>query len=596
MENEKYSQAPMCDWYHPRMLASIGLKAVISGTFGNYADRRELEAALDDNRDPDEWKALERAYCENKEDIWIDVVVDTGDGFNSTYAIARCVAKEKLDLRLEGEAESVEPSKTKRAKILILGGDEVYPFPTIEAYTQKFKVPYDAATDEQIEKEEDRPHMYAIPGNHDWYDGLGNFIKLFCQRRWIGIWCTKQHRSYFALPLPNRYWIWATDIQLNSDIDAPQLQYFQAIAKDKMEEGDKVILITAEPAWVFNVLMEKDRSFNKLKFFVDNYIKNENCKTGKKFKLAATITGDLHHYSRYQREQNDNGHQYITAGGGGAFLHETHNLPKSLTGIGTRPNQQQCIFPKREDSQRLMFWNFIFPFKAPKFTLLLWGIFLFFFMMLQNNIPFYFKNMYDQCSSFLMFYGYTGNLVRLSPGTILISVAIIFGFAAFADTKVKKKGTKLVGFLHGLCQLKLLYVCMYFVGIGPMCGVPAVPSMREFIVSAIGVLAVCGIGALASGFLFGIYLFLTNRFMGMHINEASSSLGCEDYKNFLRLHVTKDGVTIYPIGIRKVPRKWTTHSKTDPSNPNEQIHSFTGEEEPKPFLIEPPIEIKNSQL
>ncbi len=33
----------MTNWYQPKMLLSIALKAVVSGTFGNYADKRELE-------------------------------------------------------------------------------------------------------------------------------------------------------------------------------------------------------------------------------------------------------------------------------------------------------------------------------------------------------------------------------------------------------------------------------------------------------------------------------------------------------------------------------------------------------------------------
>src|ERR1044072_5332429 len=216
-KRETYTQGKMVNWYHPKMLLSIGMKAVISGTFGNYADRRELEAVLDSNLDSG-WEDLTKAYCGEdgrNEDIWVDIVNDTGDGFNSTYAIARCVAQKGLEFP---NPAGGRPLETQRGRILIFGGDEVYPFPTIEEYTNRFKIPFASAAKpgDWPTKEADRPHLYAIPGNHDWYDGLGNFIKLFCQQRWIGIWNTKQHRSYFALPLPNNYWIWATDVQLAS--------------------------------------------------------------------------------------------------------------------------------------------------------------------------------------------------------------------------------------------------------------------------------------------------------------------------------------------------------------------------------------------
>ncbi|MBD0259532.1 MAG: hypothetical protein ICV83_27750 [Cytophagales bacterium] len=47
--------------------------------------------------------------------------------------------------------------------------------------------------------------LFAIPGNHDWYDGLASFVKQFCQGRWVGGWRTTQTRSYFALALPHNW-------------------------------------------------------------------------------------------------------------------------------------------------------------------------------------------------------------------------------------------------------------------------------------------------------------------------------------------------------------------------------------------------------
>ena len=36
------------------------------------------------------------------------------------------------------------------------------------------------------------PTVYAIPGNHDWYDGLTGFLRQFGQDRWLGGWRTHQ--------------------------------------------------------------------------------------------------------------------------------------------------------------------------------------------------------------------------------------------------------------------------------------------------------------------------------------------------------------------------------------------------------------------
>ena len=71
-----------------------------------------------------------------------------------------------------------------------------------------------------------------------------------------------------------------------------------------------------------------------------------------------------------------------------------------------------------------------------------------------------------------------------------------------------------------------------------------------------------------------------------HANEAFSSLRIEDYKNFLRLHIAKDGsLTIFPIGIERVPRRWRAteasafDAQLEPDDPSAR----------KPQLIEPPL-------
>src|SRR6478609_3381483 len=116
---KNYKQAKMVNWYEPRMLLSVGMKAVISGTFGNYADRRELEAALESNADNEhDWERLRNEYC-TKDDIWIDIVSDTGDGFNSTFAIAKSVAASSLELEYKDDNDQLQKVTTQRGKILI---------------------------------------------------------------------------------------------------------------------------------------------------------------------------------------------------------------------------------------------------------------------------------------------------------------------------------------------------------------------------------------------------------------------------------------------------------------------------------------------
>src|SRR5690606_40936116 len=113
----KFKRKRMVDSFDPRQLAFTATKTVISGVFGNFADRREMQAALDPKLEPHDFSG--------KSELWIDFISDLGDGFNATYTMAHLMAQEELIV--EGQA-------IKRGNILIMGGDQVYPTPELEEY------------------------------------------------------------------------------------------------------------------------------------------------------------------------------------------------------------------------------------------------------------------------------------------------------------------------------------------------------------------------------------------------------------------------------------------------------------------------------
>jgi hypothetical protein len=255
VEDFKFTRQPMVRWFDPRQLAGTGVQAFLSSIFGAYADNREVQAAL---------HTPEIRYYTDEDEIWIDYIADLGDGWNSTYTMAKLLAEEERDFVYQGES-----FPTERGKLLLMGGDQVYPTATREEYRNRMHGPYrsalpsvppdkefsadlglsedldkatisnhlraafeaeeitlspqarvsveqegsswliaDGVKTYTIQKEEDtkeeeslkvsvdgHPHLFAIPGNHDWYDGLRAFTRLFCQERWIGGWKTYQSRS-----------------------------------------------------------------------------------------------------------------------------------------------------------------------------------------------------------------------------------------------------------------------------------------------------------------------------------------------------------------------------------------------------------------
>jgi len=332
----------MVDWYDPGLLAKIGFREMISGTMGQYADQRQMQAASDqidgatieeresiltsryDYSDPAAANPLNRINVSGG-GFSVDYIADLGDGFEATYAMASLMAPEKLEVA-PAEGTDGQPVELQAGEVLIMGGDQAYPQATAKEYKDRFLDPYNFAF---VPKENDpRPpprerKLFAIPGNHDWYDGLTAFDGVFCSARdrlsagagrLIGGWRCMQHRSYFAIQLPHDWWIWGADIQLEGNLDDAQLDYFHLVSQ-KLSSDSKVVVCLAEPSW----LHQDYQNLREISMLAR--------KSGAK--VCAVLAGDWHHYSRYHSDEL--GTQFITCGGGGAFAHATHALKRHLT-------------------------------------------------------------------------------------------------------------------------------------------------------------------------------------------------------------------------------------------------------------------------
>ena len=608
-DTKKYIQPTMVNWYDPRQLSATGLKALVSGIFGSYADNREMQAALDFKREPYDC-SVDDQNGQKREEIWIDFVSDTGDGFNSTYTVADLVAQTlpiKMNPNYAGDIKAdLLTWSLPAGHLLLLGGDQVYPTPSMIEYETRFKIPFGAASAKHHPDDQTDRKMFAIPGNHDWYDGLGNFVKLFCQKRKIGNWQTAQKRSYYALKLPHNYWFWATDVQLNSDIDQPQKDYFQEIASKHMQHGDKVILCTAEPSWVYKVIHRKDASYKRLKFFEQIFITDDKygCTGGKKFKLVATLTGDLHHYSRYEElKKTSEGTEYvnhlITAGGGGAFLHPTHHLPQVLSGLNEKndailkdtqikdPEMKSC-FPGKKESQKIENKVFFFPFHNIGFWITMTLAQLLLAWMLQSTSQYESQSFMQQLSAVVnlgQFFIVIGQHLFLNPPVFIICLIVILGFTLFTDSNSGKRNYQWVGAVHGLVQLFSMFL---FIWLFSWLNISILKITSDFVFAVLYAVEIFLLGGLTGSFIFGSYLWSSSFFLGIHANEGFSSLGNPHYKNFLRIHINPEGdVAIYPIGIEKIVNSWQQDELGE-------TLKFNSADTALYYLIEPPIIIKNT--
>ena len=196
----------MTHWFNPWLLFKLLQNVIISSIFGQYADRRLMIAALD-TVSPEEHERRAKSFRnyfqpDSNGAVWLDFVADLGDGFDSTYAIATLLARQEL---------VVGNDKLPRGQALIMGGDEVYPAASEQTYRNQLRQPYAWAFPDHDRKSADGVPVFAVPGNHDWYDGLVMFLAFFCSEKiWhLGNWRSQQKRSYFAIQITDTWWLWA---------------------------------------------------------------------------------------------------------------------------------------------------------------------------------------------------------------------------------------------------------------------------------------------------------------------------------------------------------------------------------------------------
>lgn len=523
----------MTAWYAPLQLLRTGRDVAVSTLFGQSDDRRLYQHLA--------WREYEHYDLSKKGEIVIDYVADTGDGFDSTYAVQWWMTRERLELDVPHEKEKVI---LPRGELLVFGGDEVYPTPMGHGYEERLIAPMRAACGKsQPEGDESKgPWCFAIPGNHDWYDNLAAFTHVFITKKSFCMWHAPQRRSYFAIALPHDWWIVGPDVQLASEIDDVQMEFFRHVG-EKMGPHAKVILCNAEPHWIY----EHDAHHP---IQSGNLYKLERL-IGRKIRVW--IAGDLHHYRHFA---NDAGVHKITAGGGGAFLHPTHGWRKPPLEGGFK---HQKSFPTESQSWWLTMRNLIFPVYNPTFGVLTALV----YALIGWNVLAALRPDVTTASMKSLLLGSV-----TTPGGASWYATIIAAFIVFTDTS-KIAYRVIAGSAHAVAHL----LTMLF-GVWISCVLYTRFQTPQHVVFCIAILL--ALGFFVAPLWMGAYLCISLNVFKRHRNEAFSALRIPDWKNFLRITIdSKGSLRIFPIGIRKVPRKWKKQGATwipdDPSATDPQL-------------------------
>jgi hypothetical protein len=400
------------------------------------------------------------------------------------------------------------------------------------------------------------------------------FTRLYCSGRWFGGWKTQQPRSYFALKLPHDWWLLGTDVQLGSDIDRPQVEYFCEIAS-RMSKESRIILCNAEPEWIYQAVYGRDviGAGSNLSFLESHVLKRH---------VAVFLAGDLHHYRRHEAPD---GTQKISAGGGGAFLHPTHGLDVSIlpetvaSGIMTPAFALKASFPDQKTSRRLAWRNLAFPFLNPWFGIVPATLYLLTAWSAKANVGSLGLSAWGQALETTF-----GAIVN-GPFAVFWVLVIFLGFFLFTDTRSKRYRV-IAGPIHALAHLSAVFLIAWaatYLGVS-VCGLEF-GSIRQLLLA--GTVVALG-GYFAGSWILGLYLLISLNGFRRHSNEAFSSLRIRDWKCFLRLRIDAQGeLTLFPIGIRRVPRRW----KPSPGGGTSDLSPDDPRATP-PHLIEEPIRIR----
>jgi MFS family permease len=369
----------------PQSFSWLSLRALFSSV--NDILARGSSALVNDTRQ--RWVAAQRAAGVEAtfKDFVIDhlgadevsfiVLGDPGEADDSQYAV-------------------VKPLLAAGAKtdFMIICSDVVYPAGDVNDYVDAFYIPY-AAYESPI---------YALPGNHDWYDSLNGFMYHFCAadplpdvtynrasyggREWLArrLWrkalAPKRERlatyrrrmalsetvfrkgvqpaSYFAVDT-GPILIVAIDTGVTGEVDREQGDWLRWITatRDKPK-----ILLTGRPLHVDNTTKPgtiEDNLHHPERFrYVDEIVRNADNR------FVAVVGGDVHNYQRYETSDSE-GREVasIVSGGGGAYLSNTHRIPPHMT--DDELTRLVRCYPTRAESIKLY---------AARFVPMLWGTLL----------------------------------------------------------------------------------------------------------------------------------------------------------------------------------------------------------------------------
>ncbi len=482
--------------------------------------------------------------------VWVDFVADTGDDRDVSAAVGAMLAGTYVVGDAAGGTRTLP-----RGDVLVFGGDIAYPVATADEIYKRLVHPWNEQLRSARASSRKRV-VLGVPGNHDWYDGLDGFGRLFRRSldepfraddkdttprlgkklreragRNVGLVARQLHldevggmyglfigfitavRAFFKgvgikrrRRLVLRGYVPVQESSYFALPLAPGLDLFGAdrqlgrvdfrqrsyFSKWRKKHPHRAVLFVAGDP-VSAYGVRNDPGWRML----------NACRLSLERDRVFYLSGDFHHYER----RTINRSVHVIAGGGGAFLHGTRIGPYPVA-----TGEPDAAYPNGAASRKLV-----------------------------AQVP-----------------------LKLAVGSAGWLVHVALGVLAAAELAAGREGANAL-LLTSLTLAALLSLALYFIaheGVGKrkiaMLAVPfgaslgLLPMALRLSVARLpamaGDTAVIVASAFAGAFLFGVYLMLL-ALLGLEHQQAFTVLGHPGYKHFVRLCVHPDGrVEAWAIG------------------------------------------------
>jgi hypothetical protein len=274
-------------------------------------------------------------------------------------------------------------------------------------------------------------------------------------------------------------------------------------------------------------------------------------------------------------------------------------------------------WPSRGTSRRLSLSTLAFPFRNYGYAVTL-GIIYWVMIWMFSTTPHGASTVGDTLIKDPSFHWWPG-IFMLAPlaaaSNVILGIwclvlwVVLYGYA---DGAWGGKVRAVMGTLHWLAHLSMM-IALYFAvsytsiflvdHLWPQARevlqtfeLKSSPDVRElFRTIVVFPLLMIFVGGIAAGFVWGAYLTISCLF-GLHCDQAFASMAIPDFKNFLRMKVEPNKLTIYPIGLRRTPRRWGWKRAKDRGFGDTGGPAIVPTRPLRPSLIEGPIEIRVGDL